>query len=195
MNSLYLIKIKMTERLWNSFDTNIDRWQEIKEQTKNSLWWLKNEIFKNLEWFKDKNLEKINNDLVKFLDAENISLEDYNTMLEYQQSLYSPKYKDNTKAIELRNIIDVLTLFSDSSKEEIISTISRVYDDKNISKFTKIKLAKALRNNYFWYLSDNTEDGWYVSNPLKWVEVSNQLTKKYPNYDFDSFVLISDDDR
>lgn len=186
MNSLYLIKIKMTERLWNSFDTNIDRWQEIKEQTKNSLWWLKNEIFKNLEWFKDKNLEKINNDLVKFLDAENISLEDYNTMLEYQQSLYSPKYKDNTKAIELRNIIDVLTLFSDSSKEEIISTISRVYDDKNISKFTKIKLAKALRNNYFWYLSDNTEDVWYKSNPLKWVEVANQLTKKYPNYNFDS---------
>jgi len=185
----------MTERLWNSFEPN-DRWQEIKEQTKNSLWWLKKEILKNLEWFKDKNLEKINNDLVKILDAKNISLEDSNVILKYQQLLYSPKYKNNTKAIELRNVIDVLTLFSDSSVEDIVDTISKVYcDNKNISKFTKIKLAKYLRNSYLWYLSDDTEDGWYVSNPLKWVEVANQLTKKYPNYDFDSFVLNSDDDR
>jgi len=96
-------------------------------------------------------------------------------IVKIQKQLYSPKYEENPIALWLRKICDTLLLFQ-WNKEEIIQSISSVLENKNIPYITKQLFIKFLKENNF-----NTE------NPLTAVEIENELTIKYPGYNWFTF--------
>jgi len=175
-------------------DTILSIKDKQKEVIDNSKWWLdslKQWILKELSENLNPELESIRNDVIKFLSSDKFTLEDNNKFFDYQNILYSPKYENNKIAIEYRKVIDVLTLPWDVLVGDAVNTISKVFEDKDITKNTKIRLAKCLRETFFWYLTEKVDDG-YVSDPWKWIEIINELTKKFPQYDFDDYVMVSD---
>ncbi len=175
----------MVETLWlrnNVEENSVLRQKEVIDKSK---WWLDNLkqwILKELTENLNPELENIRNDVIKFLSSDKFTLEDNYNFVKYQNKLYSPKYENNKIAIEYRKVIDVLTLPWDVSVKDTVNTISKVFEDKNITKLTKIRLAKCLRETFFWYLS----------NSWKGVEITNKLMLKFPKYKFDNYVMVSD---
>ena len=156
-----------------------------KEVIDKSKWWLDNLkqwILKELTENLNPELENIRNDVIKFLSSDKFTLEDNNTIIGYQNKLYLPECRNNKIAIEYRKVIDVLALLVDVKVEDAVYTISKIFEDKNITKSTKLRLAKYIRENFSWYLS----------NFWKWIEIINKLTEKFPNYKFDNYVMVSD---
>ena len=166
-----------------------------KKETLNEVkWWLedfKQWILKELNENLNPELESIRTDLIKFLSSDKFTLEDNNKLFSYQRTLYSPDYKNNKIAIEYRKVIDVLVLPADVSVKDAVDTISKVFEDPNITKFTKIRLAKCLKENFFWHLTSYI-NGKYVADPWKGIDIAKALTKKFPNYNFDDYKIVSD---
>jgi len=210
------IKVYFKETMW-SYDSNESyNWNEHNE-TKNEIWklfeWISNHIEARWEdinrTYKETN-ESITS-LVKNKEAENI-VQEFLKLTNTEYVLHSPEYRNNPEAKNLLEVINVLNLPGYASKKEIIDTISKVFDNPNIPKWTKLKIAKYLRENYFGFLVDKVwpdtipvELDWktyyienpnnYISNPLKGVEIANELKTKYidhPEYEFSNFIVVSD---
>ena len=166
-----------------------------KKETLNEVkWWLedfKQWILKELNENLNPELESIRTDLIKFLSSDKFTLEDNNKLFSYQRTLYSPDYKNNKIAIGYKKVIDVLVLPADVSVKDLVDTISKPFEESNIPKIIKIKLTKYLKEILPWYLTVNVGDG-YVLDPLKWVEITNQLILKISNYNFDDYKIVSD---
>jgi len=175
----------------NTISSLDDNQNEVITESK---WWLnalKQWILKELSENLNSELENIRNDIMKFLLSDKFTLKDNNIFFNYQNILYSPKYENNKIALEYRKVIDVLTLPWDVSEKDAIDTILKVFADKNITKLTKIKLAKHLKETFFWYLTTYIDNS-YIPDAEKWVKIVNELTKRFPKYNFDNFVMVSD---
>ena len=191
----------MTEILWKGNDemhksSSLDVRKDIREkETLNKVkWWLedlKQWILKGLNENLNPELESIRTDLIKFLSSDKFTLEDNNKLFNCQYTLCSPDHKNNKIAIGYRKVIDVLNLASDISVKDVVDTILKPFEDSNIPKIIKIKLAKHLKKNLSWYLTVNVGDG-YVLDSWKWVEITNQLILKISNYNFDDYKIVSD---
>jgi len=186
----------MGEKLWSSYEKHdkLHVKDKQKEIINNSKWWLdslRQWILTKLSENLNPKLESIRNDIIKFLSSDKFTLKDNSKFFDYQNILYSSKYENNKIAIEYRKVIDILTLPWDVSVDDAVDTISKVFEDKDITKSTKIRLAKCLRENFFWDLGDSLGDK-YIKNPWKWVDIVNNLTQKFPQYNFDDYVMVPD---
>jgi len=184
----YVYKINLLDNTILSLE---DKQNEVIHDSRWWLYLLKQWILKELSENLNPELETIRTDIIKFLSFDKFILEDNKKFFDYQNILYSSKYENNKIAIEYRKVIDILTLPWDISVDDAIDTISKVFEDKNITKSTKIRLAKWLRETFFWYLTEKVNGG-YVLDPWKWIDITNELKEKFPQYNFDDYVMVPD---
>jgi len=156
----------------------------------------KEEIASNLET-RDEKLTEIYNDLedlLKEVELNNWALADgyYDKVLEIQQTLYSPKYKDNPEAQRAIKLVNILALPGDVSVAEAVTTISTALDDPKISFLNKQRLVKFIKENFILDLAENLWDGQYTMDYEKWVKIARKLIEKYPDKfkDFEKVINV-----
>jgi len=116
--------------------------------------------------------------------SEGIYMPDYEKWLKLAKVLFK-KYPDKFK--DLDKVIAIMEINGSLPANEIVKIISEAFDSKYLNKKTKQEIARFLREEVLGYLTTDN-----MSDPLKWVNVANELTKKYPHYDFENFRLVSD---
>jgi len=248
----------LTKEQWSSKN------KELKEVSQNTSKELKN-LLGNI-WPIPEHLKKVYlliDNLLKKQDFSDRSLNAQFKLINEWKRLLWPKYKYKDKEKEqITKIYNVIFLNFNSKKEKAVQTISAVFDDKNIPKSIKLKIANYLRkwvlqymitdtptlddvdlstcnndlrniyNNlkgYAWkklsfedsnkllsyqktlyspkykdnknarilaeFISELMWDFIYIADIWKWIEISNELKKKYPNYNWGIVYTLPSDEK
>ena len=181
----------MSEKIRNYTEANE---KNESQEFKNQLWSLQKELLANLDIHNEKLnqvREQLRNLLKKNSNPWPLDLSFYVEIAKIEENLYSPELKDNENAKILQEVVNLINLDTSWTKEDIVNQISKVFNNPKISLYTKHQLANFLKEHYLWELTQKVWD-WYMADPGKSVEVINELTKKFPNYEWDNSVLIAD---
>lgn len=165
--------------LWSyeeTHDQKVKETQELSKYTQESLGKLLEHIGSMPE-----ELKKIYEKLYIFLNIEDFTKDE---VIKAQSELHAnhiklswAEYKDNKEAQAAIKIYDVIFLDPRSSVNEAVSTITKMFDDKDITMWIKNKISLSLRK---YFLSNMVYDVFdfvdvYKINDLELKEISNKL--------------------
>lgn len=171
----------MSEKIRNNYE-NYNEKNDIKK-FKDSLTWLNKELLKNLDnkWEIVQINKEFNNILRQINKEDKLNLDFQNKLLQIQKKLYSPEIKNNNIAKVILEIINFISELSFEIPEKDINKISNILDNPNIPSLLKKQFADFLKNHYLPHIKGT-----------KYVEITNNLTLKYPKYNLDNSVLVPD---